>query len=92
MTGAYHISEDRINEISALLGWHHARHRKHAREGADSDCGCSAFQDVITKLPEYHGDDRRNTAIPEHVDVYVLHDGTVLDGEGSSWRTYRTDP
>lgn len=44
---------------------------------------------MIAALPEYDGDDPRNTAIPEQVDEYVLSDGTILDGEGRGWLVFQ---
>lgn len=75
------ISDERIREIRALLK---------ADEARGYEDGGNPFQNVIADLPEFDGDATEAAGIPEHHDVYILTDGTRLDGEGlPGWRIYR---
>lgn len=91
MTEIQRVSDARIAEIQAQLDAWLERHRTHFVDGSNVDCGCNPYQDVIYGLPEYDPGDPRNLAIPEHLDEYVLSDGTVIDGDREGWAVYRAD-
>lgn len=72
------ISPARTAEIQAALDEYEAR------DWAAG--GYWPFGDVVSALPEYHGDDPRNVAIPEHLDMYVLADGSVIEKQDDGWQ------
>jgi hypothetical protein len=80
MTGQ-RISDDRIREIRALL---------EADEARGYDDGGNPFQNVIADLPEFDSDATAAAGIREEQDIYLLTDGTKIDGDGlPGWRIYR---
>lgn len=56
-----------------------------------SDAYEGAGEAVIMRLPEYDADATR-AAYSETEDLYVLTDGTVIDGEGDGWKARRPAP
>lgn len=71
------IPQERIFEMARELSAYSAAY--------DPDSGhVNPWQDVISKWPEV---DREATArTPEHLDIYVLTDGSVLEcGEAGNW-------
>lgn len=80
-----YIGGERHAEIKAALDEYDRQHAERVAAGGD-DSGWLPYQDIILGLPEFDADDIRNREMPEHLDCYVLRDGSVIELENSTWR------